>query len=170
MSSHTESPARWPELALFALGLASGVLLWRSLDTRREPLELLPSSAGELVQEPRRWSALTGDASVPPEVRAAASYLEQRYGHLGDPGLALACTSAGGEDVYVSAQPIAGVNGEGVPVYAIVYGRARPFTGRVHESPPPSSGGFLYVPPVDASATAGAAPTSAPAQAAPLGD
>lgn len=170
MSSRSTARGPWPELALFALGAGVGLLLWNAIASAREPLELLPLCEGELVQEPRRWAALTGDASVPPEVRAAASYLEQRFGHLGDPGLALACASGGGEDVYVSAEPIAGVNGEGVPVYAIVYGRARTFEGRVHESPPQSAGGLLYVPPADASAAAHAPPSSAPASAAPLGD
>jgi hypothetical protein len=171
MSSRPASRVPRAPLALFALGLGFGVWVWNAFGGAREPLALLPQSEGELAHEPRRWAALSGDASLPPEVRAAATYLEQRYGHLGDPGLALACASTGGSDVYVSAEPIAGVNGEGVPVYAIVYGRARRFEGRVHTSPPPSGGGLLYAPPLAASPPP--ADPSAPRVAtpgAPLGD
>jgi len=66
---------------------------------------------------------------IPEEKKKVEHALEDRWGHLGEEVLTAASIDKEGETVYFDKQVIAGLNGQGEPVYAQGFHRAYLFTG-----------------------------------------
>ncbi|MBM3977400.1 MAG: hypothetical protein FJ299_10460 [Planctomycetes bacterium] len=111
--------------------LAAGVCLALILRLRpRTPVPLLddefaPTSTRE------EWAELAEATPLPAELVEPQRYLEERWGHLEEPGLALAAVETDGEPYFILPEPVQGRNAAGEPVQAIGFAKTRRFDGPV---------------------------------------
>lgn len=124
------------------LSLSLAWQVWRERQFERE-FELPPMA---LTSTRELWAAKARATPLPAELSGPAAYLEQRWGHMGAPALALTGVDANGQTYYISPQSFAGQNGAGEPVGAVALLRPQAFAGPTLSSGQPAGvqGGAFY--------------------------
>lgn len=130
----------------FALAcVAAGVCFALVLRMRRNEAEpaLQPNFAPTSTRA--QWAELAAKTELPAELDGPQRYLDERWGHLGDPALAIAAVERDGEPYFILPEPVRGENAAGETVYAIGFAKARRFGGPVFRTPADSAaqGGAL---------------------------
>ena len=126
--------------AVILVGLATTAALSED-DVKDEPLVAEPApglltrtdvtTEDALIGTRRLLKKATPVEEIPQELKEAENYLKKRWGHMGDAGLMAPGVMPEGDQYFIDKKLIAGVRGNGKPIYAKAYVRAHKFVGPV---------------------------------------
>ena len=132
-----------------AAALAAGIALPWLLQTSR-PASALPPPASTFAPSSTRehWAELAGQTPIPEPLQQPLQYLEQRWGHMPEPGLTLAGIEPDGEIYFIDPKAQVAHNPQGEPMYATRILKPHKFQGPLvhYGEEPPASGGRIYLP------------------------
>jgi hypothetical protein len=113
-------------LGALLAGLAAAAL-WRTVQVPEAARPDAPPPGSSKA----RWAELARGAPVPAEIERTRRYLEERWGHLGQAGLAALSTDSSGDLIVIDPEPKPGIDGRGERIWALGYYRARKWNGAV---------------------------------------